>query len=193
MLRLAPAVDAGIPSPSNSTVPSRFLACPAGDVQFQVVVRDIANFTLSGSAVMLDFSACPDVVLCDDYCSGVTIDWQARTATKATDANGVATFSLKMGGLCPASTLRVSADYVVLAMPVVSSPDQDGSLVVDAPDVTTVYGLIGTSNVGADFDGDGTVTDADLSWLTDLHGGHSCVNAVPTRTATWGSVKILYR
>lgn len=111
------------------------------------------------------------------------------------DANGVATFSPKLGGLCPSGTVVVRADGFLVGTMVVSSPDQDGDLQVDATDATMVHDLIGTYawGAGADLDGDGTVTEADVSWLTNLHGGHSCVNAVPARPTTWGSVKILYR
>jgi len=189
----APVADAGIPDPAHCTVPFRFLACPAGDVQFEVVVRDIGNFTISNIPVTLDFFACPGVVFCGDCCPGVTIDRQARTAMAVSDANGVAAFSLKVGGLCPGSKVRVRIWNLLLWDLGVSSPDQDGDLVVGDPDVAIVQALIGTSNASADFVLDGTVTEADLAWQTDLHGGHSCANVVPARTATWGSVKILYR
>jgi len=190
-----PAVaTAGIPYAGNSTVPYRILACPAGDVRFEVVVRDIANRPVVGSYVVLNFSTCPSVVFCDDCCPGLTFDRQARTVTAVSDVNGVATFPLKMGGLCPTGYVVVRADGFLLGnWSIGISPDRDGNLLVNATDATMVHDLIGTSDLSADLDGDGAVTEADVSWLTGLHGGHSCANAVPTQAATWGSIKLLYR
>jgi hypothetical protein len=186
---------AGIPNPPNCDFPYRVLACPAGDVQLEVVVRDVAHLEISGSTVVLGFSTCPAVAFCDDCCPGVILDRQARTATAITDAHGAATFSLKMGGLCPAGTVEVRADGFLLGLCLVSSPDQNGDLLVNAADTTIVHDQIGTQigGAGSDLDGDGEVTEADVSWLTDLHGGHSCAGVVPTRKTTWGSVKLLYR
>jgi hypothetical protein len=188
------AAGAGIPSPMNCTFPYLLPSCPAGDVQFEVVVRDIGNWAVVGSHVMLTFPACPGVVFCDDCCPGLTFDQQARTVTAVTDANGVAAFSLKMGGLCPTDYVEVRADGYFLGSATVGlSTDRDGNLQVDATDAAMVRALIGSADWSADLDGDGEVTEADVSWLTDLHGGHSCAGVVPTRTTTWGSVKLLYR
>ena len=64
---------------------------------------------------------------------------------------------------------------------------------MDAGDASHVYGLIGSHDAGADFDCDGTVTQADFDWMTNLHGGHSCSNIVPARTPSWGVLKLIYR
>jgi hypothetical protein len=186
---------AGVPSPMNSTVPPCFVACPAGDVTFTVVVRDIANYPVANSTVWLDFSACPAFPVCADCCAGITIYPELRLATRVTDASGVAAFPLKLGGVCSGQRMRVFADGVMLTysgVPV-ASPDQDGDLLVDAGDALRVHGLIGTSEQGADFDCDGTVTQADFDWMTNLHGGHSCSNVVPARTRSWGALKLIYR
>ena len=185
---------AGIPSPTNSTVPPCFVACPAGDITFTVIVRDLANNPVPGATVWLDFSACPAFPICEGCCAGVTIDPQNRRAAKVTNASGVASFALKMGGVCGGQRMRVFADGVMLSSGVtVASPDQDGNLLVDAGDAFHVYGLIGGHDAGADFDCDGTVTQADYDWMTSQHGGHSCENVVPARHRSWGVLKLIYR
>ena len=185
---------AAVPSPANSTVPPCFVACPAGDVSYTVVVRDIASNPVTGSTVELDFSACPAFPVCTGCCADVTIDPQNHRVRKVTNASGIATFVLKMGGVCGGQRMRVFADGVMLSSGVaVASPDQDGNLFVDAGDALHVYGLIGSHDASADFDCDGTVTQADYDWMTSHHGGHSCENAVPASPRSWGVLKLIYR
>ena len=142
----------------------------------------------------IDLTACPGLALCPTQQPGVTYDPQAHRLSMLTDANGVADFRLKMGGVCSAG-VGVSVCGIMLGYPPipVASPDQNADLLVSAVDVVIANGLLGSHNPGADFDCDGTVTEGDLAWMADLHGGHSCDNTVPGQTATWGSVKILYR
>jgi len=193
LLCTSSVVAAGIPSPANSTVPPCLVVCPAGDVDFTVVVRDIANYPIVGCDVMLDFSACPSFHVCPDCCQNVIIDWQNHRATVVSDINGAARFPLKMGGVCTGATVRVYACMVMLGQVPMASPDQDGDLDVDDSDAAHVSSLIGSHDPGADFDCDGTVTQADKDWLWIYHGGHSCAGIVPARTPSWGSVKVIYR
>jgi hypothetical protein len=198
------AVGARISSytdPAHCSVTARFVVCPAGDVTYDVVVRDQNWFPMAGVGVWLDFSGCANLQLCPGCCAGVTIDPVARTGYAATNALGAVHYSLRMGGVCNGSTISVSAALmpwdtspgVLLARSAVSSPDQNGDLDVDAADVAVVSAAIGTINWGADFDGDGRVTLSDLAWLTNNHIGHSCTGVVPARTPTWGGLKLLYR
>jgi hypothetical protein len=187
--------------PNHCSVTSRFVVCPAGDIPFDIVVRDQNWIPMAGVGVWLDFSGCATLQLCPDCCAGVTLDPVARTVHAVTDASGAVRTSLKLGGVCNGSTVSVSAATdpavtvpgVLLKRSAVSSSDQDGDLDVDAADVATVSAAVGTINWGADFDGDGRATQADLDWLTNHHVGHSCAGVVPTRTTTWGSIKVLYR
>jgi hypothetical protein len=99
-----------------------------------------------------------------------------------------------MGGVCSAGVVVSVCGIILNYTPIpVASPDQNADLLVADADVAIASGLLGSHDPRADFDGDGTVTEADIAWLTDLHGGHSCDNVVPARTTTWGLVKILYR
>jgi hypothetical protein len=185
----APA-SAAVPSPANSTVPPCFVGCPAGDIAFTVTVRDAANNFDQFSTVELDFSSCPEVNFCPTQESGTTIS--GKTATRTADGFGVATFHLRMGGLCPGASVRVTADAVPLRFPPVVNLDQDGNLVVDATDQTIASAKVGTADHSADFDCDGDVDTADLALLNG-HLGHSCDVATPAKPRSWGSLKVVYR
>ena len=75
------------------------------------------------------------------------------------------------------------------------SPDQNGDLIVDEADVALAAGKLSTSDPTADFDFDGTVTNADLAILEEHLGHQDPLHAAPTPTQplTWGRVKSLYR
>lgn len=191
---LAAPAFGGVPDPAHCTVPPCLVLCPAGDVTYTVVVRDIAGAPVSGCTVRLEFVNCNWVVVCSlDCCPGLIIDDLHQQVRTTSDVNGVANFPVMMGGLCPGATVGVSAAAVHLADVHLASPDQNGNLIVGADDAQHVHDLIGSTDPGADFDGDGTVTQADYDWLVNSHGGHSCTNAVPVRPRTWGSIKLLYR
>ncbi len=193
----APAFG-GIPDPARSTVPPCLVLCPAGDVTYTVVVRDIAGNPVSGAVVRLSFVNCmsaPFISVCSlDCCPGVIVDGLHSEFRTTTDVNGVARFPLMLGGSCTGATFGVSADGVVLVPTGVplAAFDQDGNLTVNAADAALVQAAIGTVNPGADFTCDGLVTQADLDLLNG-HLGHSCAGVVPTRATTWGTVKIIYR
>jgi hypothetical protein len=176
LLLSAAVAMANIPHPDNCTVPPCLVVCPAGDDIFTVVLRDVAYNPVWGCDVTLDFSACPAFHLCPDCCANLTIDLQNRRVTAISDVNGIASFPLKMGGVCAGATVGVYAAGAGLYLGSVpmASPDQDGNLVVDAADAAHVNSLIGTHDPGADFDCDGTVTQADFAWLVNNHDGHSC-------------------
>lgn len=191
---LAAPAFGGIPDPEHCTVPPCLVVCPAGDDTFIVVVRDVANNPAPlGCWVTLRFDGCSGFHVCPDCCPNVAIDWQNHRATAYTDSNGAARFPLKMGGVCTGATVWVLACNVSLAHVQMASPDQDGDLDVDASDAAHVNSLIGSHDPGADFDCDGTVTQADLDWLANGHGGHSCAGIVPVPPSSWGSVKLHYR
>jgi hypothetical protein len=194
LLLVCTTSSAGVPSPGNSTVPDCLVACPQGDVEYRVLVRDIAGFPVVNCEVEIDLSSCPGLVLCPTQPTGLTWDPVTRRASALGDVNGAATFRFKMGGVCPTASIPVKACLVIIGTATaVASPDQNADLFVGGSDVLTVTGLIGTTNRGADFDCSGTVTAADLAFLTDLHGGHSCNPAAPTLRRSWGELKQHYR
>ncbi len=201
-----PAAAAAAPSlpvadPTHCTTTVRFVVCPAGDVPFEVVVLDQYWMPMAGSGVWIDFSRCAGLRLCPDCCAGAVVDPAARTIRATTDASGRARFWPAMGGVCNGSTVSVSVaampgdtrPTVFLKVSAVSSSDQDGDLDVDADDVGIVTAALYTINWGADFNGDGEVSPADLAWLTNGHVGHACAGVVPARASTWGALKLHYR
>jgi len=68
----------------------------AGDTwnTFVVHVEDLAGNNLQGSIVVIDFSLCSDVELCDDQYGNSTVDCPTKTVRKATDVNGDAAFNI---------------------------------------------------------------------------------------------------
>ena len=183
--------DGAVPSPSNSTVPPCFVGCPAGDVAFTVVVRDAANNFRPNSLVVLDFSTCPAVTFCGVQEAGTTIS--GSKASRTADGFGVATFHLRVGGLCPSGHVEVLGDGVVpLANRPVANLDQDGNLQVNSADQSIAGAKAGTGDLSADFDCSGAVDQTDMSLLA-AHVGHVCDATTPVRPRTWGYLKIIYR
>jgi hypothetical protein len=182
---------AAVPSPSNSTVPPCIVYCPQGDIPYTVVVRDLANNPVAGSAVDLDFGPCPNVAFCPVQRPGVVVDFAGRKVRVISASDGKASFPLKAGGLCPGATIRVFADGVLLSSTVeASSPDQDGSLGVFGSDAA--LHAAGAYTPGKDFDCDGDRDAADTATL-NAHMGHTCDAVVPALPKSWGTVKLLYR
>ena len=182
-------VAGAVPSAANSSHDPCFVVCPLADITYHVTVRDIANNPIANSNVVLDFSQC-GFVHCPVQGPGIIVNEAARTMATFTNAAGVASFALGMGGCCPA--VNITADGVLLATVSMSSPDQDASLLVNGTDASLVNAAIGTANVCADLDCTGSVNLADLANVT-AHNGHSCTGVVPTRMTTWGTLKSYYR
>jgi len=189
-----PAI-AGVPSPSQSVVDPRLFVCPYEAIPFNVTVLDAAANPVANSFVQLLFGNCT----ADPAFPG-TLPTHPCPGPDAlnlySDVSGRVTFMVKAGGVCPGSQAVVRADGVVIALRSVSSPDQDGSLVVLGQDATILVArqMSGSYQPTADLDGDGdTNNDAGDYAVYDLHAGHGCDAITPSRPRTWGSVKILYR
>jgi hypothetical protein len=193
LLLAAPTIAAaGVPSATNSTLDPCLALCPAGDMQFHVLVRDFGGNPVASSFVWLDFSACPTFAHCPSVPPSLIVNDAARTIGGFTDASGAVTLPIPMGGICPGSGVRVLADGVLLAARSLASPDRDGNLLVDAADQTAVQGLVGTTDPTADFNCDGAVTAADVAILGQ-HLGHACAGPTPGRSRSWGEIKLIYR
>jgi hypothetical protein len=150
---LAPA---GFPSPGNCTVQECLVVCPAGDLDFEVVVRDLSNNPVPGSLVTLSFTTCATF----DPCPGASayiIDFVTKTIYATTDMLGQVIFPLRMGGACVGGTVEVRADGTLLATRNMVSPDQDGSLLVDGADRELLIAKIGTADLTGDLDCDAVV------------------------------------
>ena len=186
----AVSARAGVPSPSNSTHDPCFMACPLGDAVYHVTVRDLANNPVAGSSVVLDFSQC-GFVHCVNPGAGITVSDVSKTMRAFSNATGVASFPLAMGGCCP--SVKVYADGVLIATVAMTSPDADASLTVNAIDVGIVAS--GSSlpySVCNDLDCNGVVDAADVD-VVDAHLTHACPVVVPTQRRSWGTLKTWYR
>ena len=193
LILAAPTIaTSGVPNAITSILDPCLVLCPAGDLQFHVVVRDI-NFTpVPNSFVVLDFSACPTFAHCTVLPPTLILNEAARTIGGVADAGGALTLVIPMGGICPGSGVRVIADGVVLGTRSLASPDRDANLSVDAADQTGVQTLVGTTDPTADFNCDGAVTAADVA-IVGQHLGHACAGPTPSRSRSWGQIKLIYR
>jgi len=102
---------ANVPSPANSDVPTWIpLAGTQGGVPhpgqgITIVVRDFTNNVIAGSTVVLDFSACSDLNLCDLAIAGAgTVDCGAagvagNTVTATTNAFGEVSLTVIGGAI----------------------------------------------------------------------------------------------
>lgn len=188
-----PAI-AGLPEPYYSTVAPVLMVCPEGDAVFRVTLRDFANNALPGYTVTLAFAPCTSFALCPDQpgmAPPYQIDRVRETLTRTTNAQSVAEFPIRAGGTCPDSLVTVYAEGVFFGRRSIVSPDQNGDRIVDAMDLAILQGKRGHADPTGDFDGDGIVTDADVT-LMQAHMGHMCPLATPTKTTTWGRLKMLY-
>lgn len=181
-----------VPSPTESTLPACVVACPAGDMHVQVIVREFFGTVLANSYVVLRWTSCSSFDLCLDCADSYAID-SATEVRNITNAIGVADFYLCAVGSC-VDAVTVLADGVTLTATPLSyaSADQNGDLTVDPADVAAVQAKVGTGDLSGDLDCSGDVTAADVDIVT-THLGHTCEVATPVAPRTWGRVKLLYR
>jgi len=64
---------------------------------------------------------------------------------------------------------------------------------VSAEDHALADAKVGSTDPTADFDGDGTVTAADLDILSAHLGHHATETSTPVKPMSWGTIKLLYR
>jgi len=181
-----------IPDPFRSTVDPCIRVCPAGDMNFHVVVRDALNNPRAGSTVLINFGNCSGVTLCPAFPGDPYTFVPPNSIQMTSNGEGVADFPIRAGGVCVGSVM-VYADGVQLAVRgAVSSPDQNGDLVVNATDSGILGGKLGSSDPTGDLNCSGVVEAGDTGILL-AHGGHSCQAVVPVKPGSWGKVKIHYR
>jgi len=171
------------------------------DGQFCVIVRDLANVPINNSLVVVDFSQCSGVVLCENNEGGAIVDCGTQTVRDFSGVNGVASFTIKGHGTnagdepsyTPANCVRIFADGVLLCSPSVGLFDEDGGG-VSAADLSGWAGDFFQVNAGpgpynrSDYDCDGDVDAADLSvWagvFFDVNANGTSVNNCPTPPKT---------
>ena len=141
-LLAASAAFASVPSPANSTTPPCIslvgddgAGTIDGDGAFTVTVRDLANFPINNSLVVIDFSSCSGLTICDNNELGYVVDCGTRTVRGFTGVGGTITFRIKghannSGGNIPPynpyNCGKIFADGVLLSSPSVSAYDHDG-------------------------------------------------------------------
>ena len=157
-----------VPDPPNSTVPDCLVACPFGDIEYTVIVRDVLAVPQGNVLVQLNLCACDSLEYCpapqgvDPFClrSGIT------------GADGKFTFKLRMGGTgCAGRVVEVRGDGVLLNRATVRTVDLDGSLVVDGADVALVTSLIGSGGPVGDVDCNFAVNQADVDLVAGRIAG----------------------
>jgi hypothetical protein len=184
--------QSNVPSAITSRVDQCLVFCPVSDIDFHVLVRDLASVPVANSVVKLDFSGCPSFTHCLGVPSSITVSDANRTVSMVADASGAVVFAMPMGGICPGSAVRIYADGVLLAIRSLASPDRDGNGFPDLTDEAAIQALVGSSDPTADFDCNGIVDAADVA-ISAQHRFHACPLAVPTAPRSWGALKIHYR
>ena len=197
-LLIASAAMAGVPSPSNSTIPScitlvgSLAGVPDAVGTFTVIVRDLANNPLNGASVVIDLSNCTDLAICSNQLdAGALVNCAAKTTRKFTDITGTVTFIVLGGsnGAGNATTLlgggRIFANGTLLGSPTVPAFDLDGGSGVAINDLSVWLGDFGSGiNYGrSEYDCNGSVGINDLAvWLGEFGAGTSgasCAVACP--------------
>lgn len=211
---VAAAAMAGVPSSENSDVPTGFrmvghvLGVPdAATGTLPIVVRDLANNPIPASSVVVDFSACPDLRICDtQFDAAITVSCGGKTIHGLTDATGAITFVVvggaTNGGGLPAGPsggpltrcVKVFADGVRLNNPATSiaNPgtqaaafDEDGAGGVSSADIGSLLTDLGSGTPyhRSDFDFNGSVDSADIAELLTVLGNsgsaESCATLCP--------------
>jgi hypothetical protein len=162
---------------------------PAG--AFSVSITDIAGNPVDGSAVVLDFSDCPDISICSAQAFPVVhVDCANHWVAGFTNSLGQVTFTVVGGGSGhqPCSSIacmRVYADWVLLTDGInhplgsVSIMDEDGGSGVGAADLSRLIADSFSQTYCARSDLDHavgcifSVGAADVShWLTSFFKGY---------------------
>lgn len=182
---VAASAFAGVPSPGNSSLPApafftmvgHSLGVPDVYGTFSIVVRDLANNPISGSSVVLDFSAATDLVPASDQLDAAasTVNCAAKTVRKFSDVTGTVSFTLVGAaqnlGASPGAGLngvKVYADGVLLGSMTAAALDQDGGSGAGANDLSLWLGDAGSLGYfgRSDYDYSGDLGANDLSiWL----------------------------
>lgn len=186
-LPVALSLADGTPDPGMSTVDVVLVTCLAGQVGFEVTVRDDTGTPCAGVEVSIDFCDCPEATLCM-YAGGQPCgNGKYDRLVANTDANGVALFFPAAGGICNGAQVPIVADGVVLAYRYIQAMDISGNFVQEYDEFTY-------DPLHNDYNGDGFVNFADLSIFSEhYYSYHTCDAPVSDEKHSWGSVKTLWR
>jgi hypothetical protein len=194
VLLLPSAGLAGPPLPGDSYVDPCLHVCPAGDLVFRVI-GGRAGHPECGWPAQIDLCGCPEVRLAPTLGTEpntIYPDDPCLPSMMLPCPDAIADFPLAAGGVCRDAAIAVSAGLTLATLTAVSSPEQNGDLVVDAADIALAQAKLGTTDPTMDLDCDGVVTADDLA-IQSAHLGHRWEGATPSPTASWGRVKTIYR
>jgi hypothetical protein len=183
---VAVAAMAGVPSPGNSTYPLfiRVVGTAASVPdsvagKFTVIVRDVANNTIAGSFVTVDFSACPDIKIASTQNANYTTNCTNHTVSAYTSAAAPAGSvgftilgnSFLAGTYAGLGCAKIYADGVLLTSATVAAFDLDAAGGVTTSDLSVWMADLGTHiyRGRADYDANSIVNTSDLSvWMAEL-------------------------
>src|SRR5262249_30833578 len=143
----------------------------------------LANNPLNGASIVVDFSQCADVAICQDQLDpNVLVNCAALTVRGFSDLTGTARFTIlgasKGAGRATAvdACARIYANGVLLRNTRVATLDLDGANGVGISDLSVWLSDFGSGTPYArdDFDHNGVVGINDLAvWLTEFGSGRS--------------------
>ena len=188
---VAVAAMAGVPSPANCTKPAFIrLVGSAASVpdsaagKFTVIVRDLANNTITASNVVVDFSGCTaDLKIANTQLNAnYTLNCTNHTVAAFTNSSGQVDFTILGNSFLAPHTgigcAKIYADGVLINSPTVAAFDLDGANGVTSNDLSVWLSDLGTHIYygRSDYDANGAVGSNDLSvWLTELGTHKSAV------------------
>ena len=146
--------------PTYSTADPVLILSPAGNLLFDVTLKDNTGLPVEGSAnCWLDFSQVSGLTACISETS-----WPLVYVSDPSDTDGLISISVGAGG-CSANLVKVMSTHGEIAQVPIKSLDHDGSLRVTAAD------FVGDDC--NDYNTDGNVDDADWDFLA-LHMDLGC-------------------
>jgi len=157
--------------------------------RFTVVVRDLAANPVPYATVQVDFSSCPDVVICADQLDPEVTVYGNGSLSKHAGSDGSVTLTILGRGTgappqCLASDCAIYGGGFLIGRPLVSTYDLDGSGGVGAGDLSVWLSDFGSGMYWSrsDYDGSGTVGAGDLSeWLAVFGAGTSAESCAAVR------------
>ena len=131
LLGFSTAASATTPDPRFSTTDLVVVGNASGTTiggtppGFDVTMRDVNNAPIPGRVVILDFTGVA-MKLAAVQNAGTTLDCQARTLSRVTDAAGRANFAPRLAGYDNTNAIRVVSNGELLALVRGRSTDLDG-------------------------------------------------------------------
>ncbi|HVP38397.1 MAG TPA: hypothetical protein VMS93_04360 [Candidatus Saccharimonadales bacterium] len=161
-----PALALG-PDPASCYTRDWMTVSPGAEFDYPVIVRDADMNPINDCNVVVDFSACPFVVVSTMQEPGFTSG--SKWVAGRTDAGGQVVFQMRAGGVCPGGPITVTAGGVLLrTLTMLATPDLNGDAMVGLVD----FGMFVTDELNqsleSDFNGDGAVDVVELAAFADV-------------------------